>query len=539
MAAATLVFARTLSQHTDSKAILSYIGHSMNNDHVLAQGKREETSCPRIPSKIRMYYAYLRHQKDINRRYERHFSIEFDDADETEKAHPNPYTLKSLVAGGRDELFLTSICWACGLRALYVCDGITLHDFSLERYLTGTTASSSSRGGSTRTLHSRVNETIRRNRTALQRSDIGVVNIDMSEGPIEVKAHSLEETFADVYRYVASQRMRLCAILIAVGTFGLESSHVMSLFPCGSPVSWILCNSWGQPCARSFGDGLRTLQAKHPDHDHTNGFTLVIDTNVLPLRTPRNWTPASTRPLAGTHPQLFFTGKVDYSDTRHEAYAEICVRKTDEHLFPSFARLMRRAERLAQEEDDENDYDEDHVPRLSPAETYWRVCALTMTLEMHPRHEHRMEGVVFDYVLHHPIESGPMWHMWQFQCFTRRRRGSSAIPVIEQRLFRGSGQRLLEATLPLLSKELPRYPILAEVEAVPHTTERERHPLLRRMSSMGFAVVGIGTPESAVTTLRDIVEDGGRAETYGTTRQEQLTNLQWGNVLLMLRRRSR
>ena len=265
MAAATLMFSRVALKSCNVEDVRKYIRFSNANEWDSAHGQTSDQSCPRIPKKIRQYYAFL--QNTGVKRYTVHRMKRSDAA----AAYHNLVVEKTdMQQGGHPGNFLVAIFWAAEIDCLYTFLRMPL----LARSRTMT-------GGWGKTPMELIRERVLK---MSNRHPFHVLDCEMEDDGgfrLADECGKMLEVLNDAVDAAGSRNFMLQGVLITVA--GQSSAHVIAVYPCyssGGALKWICCNSWGESCSRAdFESFFKNL------HD-TRGYS-VFRTVTLMVRTPK------------------------------------------------------------------------------------------------------------------------------------------------------------------------------------------------------------------------------------------------------------
>lgn len=256
MAAATLMFARTALHDCSSETIRRYVRLSMANAWSDAQG--DESTCPRIPLRIRQHYSDLMKNLVLNKVD----MVPFTRSDLTRDLAYDDIDL--LTKGGQAWKFLTALFTASNIN-IKVVSGIFSFHSSMTELKTPTVFAH-------KTLFFAANVIIDRlkdHEYFLLNFRLRAFKTEFIEGAHNFVNHVTEQSF--------KRGLRVKGIGVDLSRRS-GGGHVITGYPCqsSSRPNWTMCNSWGDDCSREgFTPFLQALCHKR-NYDHISGIYFLI-----------------------------------------------------------------------------------------------------------------------------------------------------------------------------------------------------------------------------------------------------------------------
>jgi hypothetical protein len=129
MSAATLLVGRTMMPYIKDDAVRRYVRYSMANAWEDAQGPVDDGSCPRIPKRVRQYYAAL---WDTTYMVPQFRTVKIE-AHEMKCVANDTCVSKHLDKGGFLAQFITALLWGSDLPCTYTQRMMHWHDHTWEK----------------------------------------------------------------------------------------------------------------------------------------------------------------------------------------------------------------------------------------------------------------------------------------------------------------------------------------------------------------------------------------------------------------------
>ena len=246
MAASTLLFARAALKSCKALDVRQFVRRSMANAWDDAQGPNTDGLCPRIPKIIRQYYAAL--SMDITELSTGWALKKYDHTMLNACVSTRSCTEKTLMKGGYADMFLVALFWASDpsscvfiSQKVYVKDCVVKYPYMR---------------GYNRQLQELVSGIILKNCKKVFEKWTVLSVYQISDCVID------EESLSSGFEASKTQGVRVYGVLLHMYSTSRTMGHVLSAYPCysGGVLKWILCNSWGDACSRSFKDTFHKLR---------------------------------------------------------------------------------------------------------------------------------------------------------------------------------------------------------------------------------------------------------------------------------------
>lgn len=260
MAAATLLFGRTVLPYVTSASLRRYVRLSMANRWDDAVGPRYDSTCPRIPVAVREYYSelYTIVYDDLRRPIgEKHY-------DQKDMRRPALGAIRvGMIEGGGAPEFLASLFWAAELPCRLTRSHLSLTPDG--RFVRDTRASP-----------------LESMKHAFARMDASIPftildffsNTGLAMGDFDF----VDALISDAYTHLSSRRYAVLGLLVGMDTADRSRGHVISLFPCleSWALEWAVCNTQdGRGCSFELRSMLEYLH-KWAKYDRIGNLVFVL-----------------------------------------------------------------------------------------------------------------------------------------------------------------------------------------------------------------------------------------------------------------------
>ena len=284
MAAATLMFGRTVMDVCKVDDVRAYVRRSMGNAWDDAQGLNtpSQHTCPRIPQNIREYYAYLersaKYKNVLN-----WFDMKTAQCVQTKTCPATPREPIDMVThGGHANDFLVALMWASGIPCLYTYVNTKLHPTTTQepaKLNFDYSYMMKRRNATFDDFAKKMVKTMPRKMEDGPRIPFHVLHFSMKQGEgfrAPQDSRKVINILNELVTIAEGKYMIVRGLLLSIGREG--GGHAVSIYPCyvRGTLKWICCNTWGDNCFRGeFHDFIADLCAeKH--YTHFTGFTLLI-----------------------------------------------------------------------------------------------------------------------------------------------------------------------------------------------------------------------------------------------------------------------
>ena len=283
MSAATLMFGRFALKYTDQNAIAlrNYVRQSMANRWDDAQGEQGHATCPRIPKRIRQYYAGLLDY--IPSTHERYNTGKVPFVESRDIKCVGTCDEASLLEGGYAGMFATALFWSADLPCVY-------HNI---RYTHNNKAWPQCKVDRDTRLRPFLHTAMIQDLTAVlgkitAANSFEIVDFEWGTSVQMNPRHHIrafQESLQLVYDSVFYLGYTIQCVFLRLqtehpGTNGDHDRHVIGMYPCHkrSSLAWNICNSWGEECYQGLDSGM-TLLAQTYGYTYLNGLSFVVVPN--------------------------------------------------------------------------------------------------------------------------------------------------------------------------------------------------------------------------------------------------------------------